>query len=100
MYSKKYRKIGIVVLLGLLLAGAGCKQDTTETGLPTKTPEVSEPVTEAPQEPEITATPLPALTLMENRMPAGVSGNVYSIPLKDLETMNRMWSVGRTECTG
>lgn len=89
MYSKKYGKSGIVILLGLLLVGGGCKQDTTENGLPTNNPVVSEQVTEAPQEPEITATPLPALTLMESRIPAGVSGNVYSVPLKELETMNR-----------
>ena len=89
MYSITYRRIGIAILLGLLLMGIGCKRDTTETGLPTKNPVVSEQGTEKPQEPEITATPLPALTLMENRMAAGVSGNVYLIPLKELETMNR-----------
>lgn len=89
MDSIKYRKIGILALLGLLLVWTGCNRDTTEAGLPTKTPEVEEKVTEKPQEPEVTATPLPALTLMENRMPAGVSGNVYSVPLKELETMHR-----------
>lgn len=89
MHSINYRKIGILALLGLLLVGAGCNRDTTEGELPTKTPEVAEQVTEKPHEPEITAIPLPALTLMESRIPAGVSGNVYSIPLKELETMNR-----------